>query len=409
MSPTPAAGPDSGRRWLMLGVTALGFVAFTFNWFVMPGTFGGVAQAFSSGLPELALLLSAFVGGYAVMHIPAGFLAVRFGLRSTMTAGLALEGASTALAALAPDYRTLLVLRLVAGLAASVFAGIGIAAVSAWFREREHALAMGVVSASFSVGVAVGLYLWTPVLDALGWRAGLAAAGGTAFAVAVLVGSVYRAPDGTAELRGTVLTRGSIRAVLGNTALWRFGLAFFVGYGGYFAVAQLVGTFALDADYPASVAALAALMAGVAGLPGSLVAGWLSDRSRRRRAWFTAFLVLQAAGTLLLPLLGPGGLWFAAFLVGFGFNGCFAIWQTIPADVAGVPSEHVGTAVGLLLTVGGVGGFAVPWAVGALTPGHGYPAAWTAVAIGTLACLAAVATPVRRRQVRTPRAAPAVP
>lgn len=394
MSPTAAAG--TSRRWLMLAVLALGFVAFTFNWFVMPGAFSGLGDELSVGLPELALLISFFVGGYAVMHVPAGFLAVRFGLRRTMVAGLALEGVFTALAGLAPDYPTLLVLRLLAGVAASVYAGIAIAATSVWFREHEHAFALGVVSASFSIGVAVGLYLWAEVIGAVGWRAGLVTAGAVAVVAAVLVGAVYRVPGGVDTLSGLRLSLGEIRAVLGNRALWRYGMAFFVGYGGYFAVAQLVGTYAIDRHYSPTVASVAALMAGVAGLPGSLVAGWFSDRSGRRRSWFVSFLVLQAVGTALIPFVGEQALWAPAFLVGFGFNGCFAIWQTIPAEEAGVAPEHVGTAIGLMLTVGGVGGFVVPWAVGLVVPGHGYTTAWTMVAIGTLACLCALLTFVRR-------------
>lgn len=122
---------------------------------------------------------------------------------------------------------------------------------------------------------------------------------------------------------------------------------------------------------------------------------------------YGTFPVLQAVGTALVPFAGQHVLWFAALLLGFGFNGCFAIWETVPADEARIAPEHVGTAVGLILTIGGVGGFVVPWAVGLVVPGHGYTAAWTMVAVGTVACLVAVVIPGRRAAGATPEVAPA--
>lgn len=392
--PSPAFGAGSTRRrWVMLGVLALGFSAFTFNWFVMPSAFAGIGEEFTVGVPDLALMISVFVLGYAIMHVPAGFIAVRFGLCRTMVAGLALEGILTAAAGLAPGPTSMLVLRLAAGVAASVFAGIAISAASVWFREREHALAMGVVSAAFSVGVAVGLYVWAPVMASVGWRAGLGLAGAAAVAVAVLLGLVYRVPSGADTLSGIRLTREAARVVFRNRTLWRYSFAFLVGYGGYFVVAQLIGTYAGDQGYSASSASIAALLAGVGGLPGSLIAGWLADRTGTRLGWFVGFVALQAVGTFLIPFAGESWIWLAAFLVGFAFNGSFALWQTVPADEADLPPEHVATAAGLMLTIGGVGGFLVPWVFGLVVSALGYGWAWTIVGVGTAATLLALLAP----------------
>lgn len=388
----------SGPRWPMLTILALGTVAMTFNWFVMPSAFIGISRSFSLDIPALTLLVSAFVAGYAIMHIPAGLIATRLGLRRTMVLGLVAEGVLTALAGLAPDYTTMVILRILAGIGASIYAGISIAAASAWFHGRDHALALGVVSASFSIGVAMGLYAWGSVINAVGWRAGLGLAGGVAVVMGLTIAVYYRNPKGIDTLAGTRVSAAAVGAVLGNRTLWRYALGFFVGYGGYFVAAQLVATFASDQGYSPEVASLAALMAGVAGLPGSLLVGWLSDRMGRRLTFFVLTVVLQAIGTIWIPLAGESWLWLAAFVVGFAYNGCFAVWQTVPAEEAGIEPEHVGTAMGLMLTIGGVGGFVVPWLFGLLVVAISYTAAWILIGVGTavsLGFLALRATPVQ--------------
>jgi MFS transporter, ACS family, D-galactonate transporter len=77
--------PVRQSPWLKLAVLALGFAAMALNWFDMPAAFSGIHKSLHASTPELALLVSAFVIGYGVMHIPAGFLAARFGLRATLT------------------------------------------------------------------------------------------------------------------------------------------------------------------------------------------------------------------------------------------------------------------------------------------------------------------------------------
>jgi hypothetical protein len=56
----------------------------------------------------------------------------------------------------------------------------------------------------------------------------------------------------------------------------------------------------------------------------------------------------------LIPVCG-GFLWLPAVIVGFGFNGCFAVFQSTAAEDPEVSVEHIGTAIGLMLTIAAVG------------------------------------------------------
>jgi ACS family D-galactonate transporter-like MFS transporter len=396
--------PVRQSRWLKLAVLALGFAAMALNWFDMPAAFPGIHKNLHAATPELALLVSAFVLGYGVMHIPAGFLAVRYGLRATLTAGLVLEGVLGAASGLAPDYPAMIALRIACGLAASNFAGVGIAAVSVWFRgTREHAFAMGVVSASFALGVTIGLSAWVAVVEATTWRAALIIAGAVAVAVGLLIVSVYRIPPNAAALRGGPLTLDEIRRVLRSRVLWRYGLAFFGGYGAYFTATQLLRVYATSMHKSSGSITVAVVLIGVAGIPGSTLAGWLSDRAGSRRPFVVGFLLIQALGLALIPACG-GFLWLPAVIVGFGFNGCFAVFQSTAAEDPEVSVEHIGTAIGLMLTIAAVGGFIVPAVFGRLSVSAGYPAAWIFAAV--VCCAFALLAPGKAVAVRTSTTTP---
>jgi ACS family D-galactonate transporter-like MFS transporter len=92
------------QRWWMLFILSLGFVALTLNWFDIASAFPALAQQFHLQIPEVVLLISFFIAGYGIFHIPAGFLASRFGLRNVLLTGLLIEALGAIASAFAPNY-----------------------------------------------------------------------------------------------------------------------------------------------------------------------------------------------------------------------------------------------------------------------------------------------------------------
>ncbi len=97
----------------MLVILSLGFVQLTLNWFDIAAAFPAVGQQFGLQIPQLALLISLFLAGYGIFHIPTGFLAYRFGLRNILLAGILLESLGGIATAFAPNYAWLVILRII--------------------------------------------------------------------------------------------------------------------------------------------------------------------------------------------------------------------------------------------------------------------------------------------------------
>lgn len=79
-------------RWTMLTIISLGFFSLTLNWFNIAPAFPLIAADLHVDLPRLALLISLFLAGYGIAHIPGRLLATRVGMRATLVLGVLLEG-----------------------------------------------------------------------------------------------------------------------------------------------------------------------------------------------------------------------------------------------------------------------------------------------------------------------------
>jgi len=94
---------DSLRLKISTAILLLGVSLLTFVSVVVPGTLPMVGAAFHANNSELGLVLSAFVFGFAIFQIPAGFLALRIGARRVYLLGIFLAGLSTVVSGLSSN------------------------------------------------------------------------------------------------------------------------------------------------------------------------------------------------------------------------------------------------------------------------------------------------------------------
>ncbi|WP_019633099.1 MFS transporter [Actinomadura atramentaria] len=377
---TPTADPPA-TKWLMLAIVSAGFIVMTINWFDISTGFDDIGAEYHKAIPDVAFLISIFVAAYGVLHIPGGLLATKWGLRRTLALGLAVEAAGALLSATSTSFAQLVLWRALAGVGASVFAAVGVAAVSIWFREHQHALALGISSAAFSVGTALGLYTFGDITAATSWRTSIVIGGLVCLAVAAVSLLFFRVPRGVGSLAGVEITREGLKQTFFNKDIWLYGLAFFGAYGAYLGASQLISGYGEDRGLPGGQVGAAAFLIGIAGVPGSIAAGWLADRYVSPRTLFAVGAILEAVSLACVPLAGEHTFWLPALGIGFMFNFVFAVWQTVPGNMRSIAPENIGTAIGLMLTISAIGGFVLPWAFGLITDGPGYTAAWLFLAI----------------------------
>jgi ACS family D-galactonate transporter-like MFS transporter len=366
-------------RWWMLLILSLCIVELTLNWFNIAAAFPPLGQQFHLQIPQLAVLIALFIAGYAVLHIPAGLLAYRIGLKNTLLLGLLLESLGSIATAFAPSYGWLQVLRFLTGAGGSFVIGSALAMVTSWFRGRELALAMGIAGGcAFTLGQALGIFCWLGVIQATGWSTALIIGGVSGLVVCVLALIFLRVPSEEAErLASGDFSWSAVGRVLGNRDLWFLGLSFFGTYGVGLTAAQLLTTYVgVVYHLPEAIGGLMSLVLVLMAIPGSLIGGYFADRVRSLKSVIVLPWVIMGLTFIIFPFLGVAGVWMMVLIVGACQIAGFAAWTAAPGHYRDrLFPEDIATAEGLMLTIAGIGGFIIPVFFGQIASG-GFTGAW---------------------------------
>ena len=346
----------------MLAIISLGILALTLNWFDVATAFPLIAAEFKVGLGSLSYLISLYIVGYGLSHIPGGMLATAIGMKKTIALGLFVQGLGGIMSGLSHSYTELACFRVVSGIGGSVFIAVGSAAVIVWFRGKDVTLALGISGgAVFSAGLAFTLYVWVYVQRATSWHTSLILAGVVELLVMLATMATFHVPEGDPSLGGLRFDRAVLQASVANRDLWVYGVALLGGYGAYFTTSQLFTEYAtLQRHVSASNGGLLSALIGLAGVPGSLAGGYWADRSRNLRLFIVGPLLVVAGLLALIPVVPTGALWVLGIGIGFFLIFGFAAWLAVPARVCEINHEHLGTATGLMLSLAAVGGFFIP-------------------------------------------------
>lgn len=196
---------------------ALGIFAMVTSEFVVAGLMPQMADGLDATIPEIGYLITAFA---AAMAFGGPILTIALLKMRQKSALLVLFGiflAGNVLAALAPDYRTMLVARVITGIASQAFFGVSISMCAQLTSPEVRGRAIAVALNGLMLGTLLGLPLSTVIGEHLGWRAAFWAITGLTVvaALATLAGvpRTERAADGGGDLRQEL---GAFR----NPRLW---------------------------------------------------------------------------------------------------------------------------------------------------------------------------------------------
>ena len=317
-------------------------------------------------LGQAGLLAAAMAFSWALAAPFAGLLSDRFGRRPMIVLALCGLGAVTIGAGLAPNYGSLLVTRVFAG----VFGGFGPAAVLAaagdLFPPSKRGMAMGWTNLGFSMAAIIGVPAIGVVGGMFGWRWAFAATGVLLMALAVLIQLTF--PVGRVQpSEGGILA--TYRAVVGVPALASvlianlFERALF-NLSVLYLPSFLMLSYGLDAVAVAPILVLVA----IGNIVGTIGGGWLGDRLPKAMIFLVA-QTLSGIVALALFTLTPGLAISAAGGALFGLVNASSR-PALLAIGAELSSRHRGAVLGLL-SLTNQGGIVLGSSVGALAIGLG--------------------------------------
>src|ERR1700761_4309963 len=133
-----------------------------------------ISKEYALGNQRLGWIFSAFLIGYAVFQLPAGWLATRFGPRRVLTLGVLWWGVTTALTALIPSgvahaVLLLITVRLALGAGEAVIYPAANQFVARWVPMKERGLINGFIFAGVGAGSGLTPPLLTWLICGNGW------------------------------------------------------------------------------------------------------------------------------------------------------------------------------------------------------------------------------------------------
>src|SRR5512142_3369655 len=146
------------------------FFAVGMTFFAVPPLIGPLRAAFALSNLEIGLLMGAIAAPAIALSLPLGAALDRWPPRAAGLAGLAAMLVGAVAFAAAPAYAWLLAGRLVFGAGALLMNLLLARLIAVAFAGREVALAMGLFTGTYALGMIV-LFSVHPVLErTLGWR-----------------------------------------------------------------------------------------------------------------------------------------------------------------------------------------------------------------------------------------------
>jgi MFS family permease len=291
-----------------------------------------------------------------------------------------------------------------------------------WF-VRRRGLAMSVAFSGVGVGSIIVLPWLQTLIEGGGWRTACWTLGIVVLVLLTPLNLLLRrrpeelglAPDGDSSVgTGTavapaanivdaawVAVEWTLGRAMCTARFWWIALGYLCGLFAWYAVQVHQTKYLVEIGFSPAHASWALGLVSLAGIPGQIALGYLSDRIGREWVWtvgslgfalcYLALLGLRHAPTplLLYLMIASQG------MLGYGLT---SVIGAIPAEIFQGP--HYGTIFGTLMLAAIGGGAAGPWVTGVLHDATGSYTLAFWIAIGCSALSAAAIWLAAPRQVR---------
>ena len=274
----------------LLALTLSAFAIGTTE-FVIVGLLPTVAADLAVSLPSAGLLVSLYALGVAIGAPVLTALTGKLPRKALLLGLMALFTAGNLLAWQAPGYESLIVARILTGLAHGVFFSIGSTIATGLVPKEKAASAIAIMFTGLTVALVTGVPLGTFIGQHFGWRETFLAVAG--LGVVAFVGSavfvpkdIRHTPPASLLQQAKVLAEPRLLLVYAKTA---------IGYGGTFIPFTFLAPILTEVSgFSAGAVGWVMLVYGVSVAIGNIWGGRLADRLGPIPALRIIFLLLAA-------------------------------------------------------------------------------------------------------------------
>ena len=261
--------------------------------FVIVGLVPTIANDLGVSLPSAGLLVSLYAVGVAIGAPVLTALTGRWNRKIVLISLMGLFVLGNLLAWQAPSYETLIIARILTGLAHGVFFSIGSMIATSLVSKDKEASAIAIMFTGLTVALVTGVPLGTWIGQHFGWRATFLVV--SSLGIIALIGSAVLVPK---NLKQSIpATFKEQLQVIVKPRLLLVYLMTILGYGGTFtAFTYLAPILEQQTGFASSTIGIIMLVYGVSVAVGNIWGGKLADK----RGPISALSIIFSALTIIL-------------------------------------------------------------------------------------------------------------
>lgn len=371
-----------------------------------------IVDEFSLDPTAQGLILSSFFAGYALMQIPGGWLADKFGAAKILTISLFLWSIFTALTGSAWSLVSLILIRFLFGLGEAPFSPSSAVLISEHFPKDQRGRAQSTLLSASVIGKAITPVLASGIIVWLGWRSLFFAIGVAGLVVAVLCLFYLRSPERDRAAAANASTnKVPLKTLLKMPLLWSLLITSFGIYFVTWGMASWMPTYLVKVRHLdllsmgalSTIPSITSFLSMIAG--GVLLDRWLAGKEKG----FVAACALLTAVFIYLMFNAPSVGMVILYETLSGITGTFIVIAVGLQPLKRFSQEVIGTAMGIVNFGGQAAGFVAPLLIGMTVKafnGSYDVALWILVALMVVCAIAAMTWPTERK---TTAATPASP
>ncbi|WP_427133661.1 MFS transporter [Pseudarthrobacter sp. S9] len=324
---------------------ALGGFGIGLTEFVIMGLLPQVAAGFHVSEATAGWLISGYALAVVVGALVLTAAVTRFERKPVLAVLMVLFIAGNLVSALAPDYWTMMIGRIIAALAHGAFFGIGAVVAASMVAPHKKAGAIAIMFTGLTAANVLGVPFGTMLGQAAGWRSTFWAI--TAIGIVALAGILTLVPKTGSGQAASGGLRSELRAFRSGQ-VWLSILVTILGYGGMFgAFTYIAFTLTEVTGFSASTVPWLLILFGVGLFIGNTIGGKAADKNVDR----TLLVVLAALVVVLVVFALTAGnqpmtIASMVLLGGFGFATVPGLQMRVMKYASSAPTLASGANIG---------------------------------------------------------------
>jgi MFS family permease len=315
---------------------------------------------------QLALLgATSFAIFYTLLGVPFGRMADRVSRKKLIAGGLAVWSLFSGLTGFTHNFWEIFMCRVMVGVGEATLGPAALSLLSDYFPPRVRATVQALYSSGIAIGAGIAFLFGGQIAQAYGWRWAFYLLGFPGLIFAALVLLLKERPRGQTETTATSYSRDDWRVLFTSRPL----IYLYLGYALFGLAANSLSIWGVTFFMRVHKMDLAfigwwgGILSIVAGVPVTILGGYVADRLRRRgrggRMLFSACAALLAI-PFWIALLFSNSLW-ALLLANFILLGLSLIWLgPAAADVHEIAGPKLrGLGIGIYFFAVNIAAYAI--------------------------------------------------